>query len=498
MMTKQALKLLYRFLISLIVTLLCVIPALGASPRYNKFDEIDAFIESRLARDHIPGVALVVAQGSEIVYRQGYGIAGVNREMTADTPMFIGSQTKSFTALAVMQLVDAAKIELNAPVQHYIPWFKVADPKASAQITIHSLLNHSSGLSEAGYIAQFPDNATMEDVVRDLQHARPTAPFGTKFQYFNPGYIVLGYLVEVVSGQTYGDYLRQNIFEPLGMNHSSAEVNEYPSMDIAQGYTQLFGFPVPMEQPLARFYLPAGFIVSTAEDLARYLIAMGNGGELDGKRVLSEKSVALMLTPDMVNSSIAGLGWDITSYYGEKEIIHGGANERFNTQVLILPQSGLSVVMLINQDHMFKATYDYPPLFWGVVSSLTGRPVPQQKVSGVIIGYGLLVAFLAILFFSARGLLAMPKERKRMARLTAGRRWLRLLPHGISFLVTLVFVMVVGPSLAGRGFDLRWFVGFYPDVAIMAGFVLVAEIVQAVVKMVFIFRPLGIEPSSQP
>ena len=129
MMTKQALKLLYRFLISLIVTLLCVIPALGASPRYNKFDEIDAFIESRLARDHIPGVALVVAQGSEIVYRQGYGIAGVNREMTADTPMFIGSQTKSFTALAVMQLVDAAKIELNTPVQHLYPLVQGRRPK---------------------------------------------------------------------------------------------------------------------------------------------------------------------------------------------------------------------------------------------------------------------------------------------------------------------------------------------------------------------------------
>jgi CubicO group peptidase (beta-lactamase class C family) len=402
--------------------------------------------------------------------------------------MFIGSQTKSFTALAIMQLVEAGKIVLDAPLQRYIPWFKVADPQASASITVRSLLNHSSGLSEAGYIPHLPSNATLEQAVRDLQRARPTAPLGTKFQYFNPGYITLGYLVETISGQSYAEYLRQRVFEPLGMHHTSANLSEFPGMDIAQGYTQLFGFPVPMPQPVPAYYLPAGFIVSTAEDLGRYLVAMNSGGELNGQRILSQASIAQMLTPDPESGSLAGFGWDITQYYGEKQITHGGANETFNTHVLILPQSGLTVTMLLNQDHMFKATYDYEALFWGVIGLLTGHPVPKQQVSGVILGYGTLVVFLAVLFFSVRGLIGLPKARQRLRKKSVGQRWLSLLPHGIFILVTLIAVLVIGPSLAGRGFDLRWFTGFYPDVAILAGTVLIAESIQALVKGIFIWR----------
>ena len=459
---------------------------MAAPQAAGKYEGVDAHIETYMARNHIPGVSLAIAQGDEVVYRKGYGIAGTNRLMTADTPMFIGSQTKSFTALAVMQLVEAGRLELDAPVRRYISWFKVADPQASARITVHSLLNHTSGLSEAGYVPNLPDSATLEDAVRDLQRANPTAGVGEKFQYFNPGYITLGYLVEVVSGQTYGDYMRQHVFEPLGMKHSSATIEDYAGMNIAQGYSQIFAFPVPLPQPVARFYLPAGFIVSTSDDLARFLMAMQNGGELEGTRILSKASVETMFTPDTAVDSVAGFGWDIRRYYGEKQITHGGATERFYTSVLILPESRLSVVMIINQDHMFKATYDYLPLFWGAVDILTGHPVTKQGISAVTIGWGLLAGFLFILFYLARGLRVLPKQRERLVNQVGWNRWISILPHVVSIIVTLLLVMVVGPALAGRGFDLRWFVGFYPDVSILAGVVLAAEIIQLLVKTAFI------------
>jgi CubicO group peptidase (beta-lactamase class C family) len=479
-------KQVYCFLIGLLMAMLIVSPILASGITPGNYVDIDAYIENRMASSRIPGISLVVAQGKEIVYRKGYGIAGPSRLMSADTPMFIGSQTKSFTALAIMQLVEAGQVDLDAALQSYIPWFQVADPLASTQITVRSLLNHSSGLSEAGYIPNLSHKTSLEQAVRDLRRARPTAAVGEKYQYFNPGYITLGYLVEVLSKQSYGEYLRQHVFTPLGMNHTSATIPEYAAMNIAQGYSQVFGFPLPMTQPVPAYYLQAGFIVSTAEDLSRYLIAMGNGGELDGQRILSPASIELMLTPNTTDGSIAGFGWDITRYYGEKQITHGGATEYFNTQVVILPESGLSVVMLINQDHMFKATYDYGPLFWGVVGLLTGHPLPQQQVSGVVIGYVVLVVFLFVLFFTGRGLLALRKERERLSGLPASRRWLSLLPHGIFILVILVVVTILGPFLAGRSFDLRWFIGFYPDVALLAGTALVAESIQALVKAVLI------------
>jgi CubicO group peptidase (beta-lactamase class C family) len=425
---------------------------------------------------------LAVTQDGQITHARGFGTAGDGQPVTADTPMFIGSQTKSFTALGVMQLVEAGKLELDAPVQRYIPWFRVADEQSTAQITVRSLLNHSSGLAEAGYVPNLPDSASIEEAVRDLQRARPTARVGEKFQYFNPGYIILGYLVETLSGQSYGDYVRQHIFEPLEMASSSASIEEYAGIGLAQGYTQLFAFPVAMSQRIPAYYLPAGFIVSTASDMARYLMAMENNGELGNARILSAAGVRAMLTPNRAIQSYAGFGWDIFSYYGEPQIIHGGATERYYTQVVILPQSDFTAVMIINQDHMFKASYDYPALFWGAVDRLMGRPVTQQGISSVSIGWGLALAFIGIMIIEARGLLSLRKEPERLARLAPKGRWLRLLPHAIWSAATLLMVTVVGPALAGRSFDLRWFTGFYPDVALLAGVVLAAEALQAAVK----------------
>jgi CubicO group peptidase (beta-lactamase class C family) len=473
-----------RLCIAILLIFILTVPPAFAAPGPTDFSEIDAFIEAYLARNHIPGVSLVVSQGGEPVYAKGYGSAGPGRPMDADTPMFIGSQSKSFTALAVMQLVEAGLVDLDAPLQRYIPWFQVADSQASAQITVRSLLNHTSGLSEAGYVPNLPDDTSIEQAVRDLQHAHPTAQVGEKFQYFNPGYIALGHLVEAVSGQSYAEYVRRNIFEPLGMQASSASVDEIAGINLAQGYSQMFAFAVPMKQRVPQYYLPAGFIVSTANDMGRYLQAMQNGGELQGECILSESGVQTMFTPNRAIASRAGFGWDIESYYGEPQITHGGATERYYTSVVILPQSDLSLVMLFNQDHMFKATYDYLPLFWGVVNLLTGRPVVEQGLSSVVIGWGLLAAFLVVLFLSMRGLLSLRHERARQADLPPRQRWLRLLPHIAWIAGTLILVTLVGPSLAGRSFDLRWFIGFYPDLALLAGVVLLAESIQLVYKAV--------------
>lgn len=471
------------FLLSLLITLLAIKPMLAAQYNGSGLAEIDVFIENYMKRNRIPGVALALAQKGQAPYAKGYGYAGSERLMTADTPMIIGSQTKSFTALAVMQLVEAGKIELDAPIQEYIAWFRVADAQASTKITVHNLLNHSSGLSEAGYVSNLPDHATLEEAVRDLQRARLKAEVNQKYQYFNPGYVVLGYLVEVLTGQPYGDYLREHIFEPLGMSHTSAKIEEYSKMGMAQGYSQVFAFPVPMTQHIPRYYLPAGFVISTANDMLRYLMAIENNGELDGKRVLSDHGVRAMLTPNRGIDSYAGFGWDIFSYYGEAQIMHGGATECFNTQVVIFPERGLSAVMLINQDHMFKATYDYPGLFWGTVDMLTKHPVTQQKISSVSIGWGLAIAFMAVFISEARGLLDLREEPSRMAKLPHKKRWARLIPNALWIAATLLMVTVIGPALAGRGFDLRWFIGFYPDVALLAGTALVGEIIQAGVKI---------------
>ena len=196
-------------LLALILLLAPEAPAAAANgPGGIDFTVLDAAIAAQMDKHGLPGVALAVVEGGEIVYRRGYGSAGIDRSMTAQTPMLIGSQSKSFTALAIAQLAEQGQLDLNAPVRTYIPWFRVADEDASARITVNHLLHHTSGLSDAGYGVVLPDDATPEQVVHSLVQAQLTAAVGSKHQYFNRGYTTLAYIVELVSGQSYADYVQ--------------------------------------------------------------------------------------------------------------------------------------------------------------------------------------------------------------------------------------------------------------------------------------------------
>ena len=178
-----------------------------------------------MAAQRIPGLALGIVEGDRIAYVRGFGEADDSgNDVTPQTPFIIGSVSKSFTALAVMQLVEANKIELDAPVQRYLPWFRVADEKASAEITVRHLLNHTSGLStKTGRSFQGDGDTSdtaLEQAVRKLDSAELTAPVGSKHQYSTVNYSVLGLIVQTVAGQSYESYVQAKIFDPLRMRNS--------------------------------------------------------------------------------------------------------------------------------------------------------------------------------------------------------------------------------------------------------------------------------------
>jgi len=195
----------------------------ASSTRKPDFAKIDMYAQAQLEKSRIPGLALGIVQGDQIVHLKGIGRADDSgRAVTPQTPFCIGSTSKSFTALAIMQLVEAGKIELDAPVQRYIPWFRVADPVASARITVRQLLNQTSGLTEAAgkgaVIGAGPE--TLEQAVRDLCTAELNRPVGISFEYSNLNYLTLGLVVQMVSQEPYEIYLQQHIFEPLEIRHT--------------------------------------------------------------------------------------------------------------------------------------------------------------------------------------------------------------------------------------------------------------------------------------
>lgn len=405
-----------RFIHIIILSVLLsawIMPVEAAPAHSSGFDAeaLDAYIIGQMSKHGIRGISMAVTSGTEILYLKGYGMAGNGRAMTPQTPMYIGSQSKSFTGLAIAQLVEQGKIKLNDPVQTYLPWFKVADEQASKKITLSHLLHHTSGLSESGFTALIPENASAQDAVRAFTSARLTAPVGAKHQYFNYGYVVLTAIIEDVTGQSYEEYVQQNIFDPLEMTSTYTDPVLGRESGLSQGYSRFFGFVVPQRQPHRAFEIGEGFIISTAEDMAHYTIAMDNAGIYKGNRLLSLDGMEMLLTAVQGY----GMGWSIENGH----VFHGGANETFKTFVDIYPLRDMSIVLLINQGYMLDHYISAQQIFNGVEAIVLGRipPPVAEGWSVKYMGWGLLVFVLALSIFQIRNLLSL------RGWITRSRKW---------------------------------------------------------------------------
>ena len=314
---------------------------------------IDRYIQAQMNKSHIPGLALGIVQGDQVAHLKGFGTANDSGSaVTPQTPFILGSLSKSFTALAVMQLVEAGKIQLDAPIVRYIPWFRVADPPASIRITVRQLLNQTSGLS-TGTGTNFllsPTTETLEQGVRGLRTATLVSPVGTSFNYSNANYMILGLLVQTVSQEPYGIYIQQHIFGPLDMSHSFTSQAQARQAGMATGYRYWFGFPVPFDAPYLQDQLPAGYIISTAEDMSHYLAMYLNGGRYHGKVLLSAAGIAQMEQPavKVAADTAYGMGWFVTTWGGVDAFYHGGDVPNFHSAMVLVPHGNWGIIILEN------------------------------------------------------------------------------------------------------------------------------------------------------
>ncbi len=402
---------------------------------------VDDYVRRQMARHRIPGLALAITKGDEVIHVRGFGTAGGQRPVTAETPFYIGSVSKSFTALAIMQLVEAGQVELDAPVRRYIPWFAVADEAASQTITVRHLLHQTSGLSEAGFRRpSLPPDTTLEETVRHLRRAELTAPVGTKHQYFNLNYNVLGLIVEEVSGQSYGAYLKEHVFAPLGMENAFVSREAAEQAGLAQGHNVVLGFPVAREQPYLAYDLPAGMVIASAADMARYAVAQTNGGCLGETCVLSAEGIETLHTPPADVESPYAMGWEAHEEEGLRRVSHNGAVRTFFSNVTLLPETGYGVVVLVNQNGLFHLLLAYERVVDGVVRSLVGGQPPGGIAMAIL--YALIAALMALdLGRHGLRLARLPRWRRRWEARGLGRR--ALIGLGIRALVALLILVGV-------------------------------------------------------
>ena len=262
-------------------------PSHGSITRPPASDaEITAFIADQVRDTGIPGASLAIVRDGQVSTTAAFGTAdSTGRPMTADTPFVIGSVSKPITATAVLQLVDAGKIELDAPVQRYLPDFALATPSAAAAITVRQLLDQTSGLPPAAGARPLTGPVTdLASQVRALADVAPATAPGVAYAYSNANYLILGLLVERVSGQPYATYVEDHVFAPLAMTHASADRATGVANGLSQAHRLWFGLPhevTPLDRP---DLVPAGFLMASAADLGRFVAAQVDGGALDGQR----------------------------------------------------------------------------------------------------------------------------------------------------------------------------------------------------------------------
>lgn len=351
---------------------------------------IDSYLSDQIRANGIPGAALAIVRGGQVVHTQGYGEASPGRAMSATTPMFIGSISKSFTAVAVMQLVEQGKISLDSPVQNYLPFFTLQDPEQSSKITVRHLLNQTSGLAPASLPNDaLPENASLRDAVDLLATATLVTEPGTAFTYCNHNYIVLGLVVETVSGEPYGEYIQNHIFTPLGMEQSYISKSDAVKAGVAQGFNHFFGFPIPRPQPQPQWDLAAGYLISTAADMGKYLaFQLGNTPH----DVLSAESLKIMHTPPTGISTTYAMGWDQNERAGIATIEHSGDVETFHANVVLLPGQDTAFILLYNLNGILQVVTVYNTIPAGVTAILNQQP----PAAGVALW--LVYMFLVILF----------------------------------------------------------------------------------------------------
>ena len=361
-------------------------PAAGIpASRSSSYDAIDAYIEEQLHRLHIPGISLAIVDGNQIVHLRGFGQARPGGVAPSPrTPFFIGSLTKSFTALAVMQLVEAGKVELDAPIQRYLPWFRVADPDVSAQMTVRHLLNQTSGmpmLSGSLALAEFDDRPdATERQVRALSMLKITRPVGSKCEYSNLNYNILGLIVEATSGELYAGYIQKHIFEPLEMHHSYTSKAAAQQNGLAVGYRHWFSLPFPApNMPVPRSSLPSGQLISCAEDMAHYLIAHLNGGCYGDVQILSSAGIDEMHRGVKeyimmgMSGGFYGMGWFDMDLSQTKTYSHGGNVPDFSAFMALIPGQKRGLLLLANAD-----PYGLPPIMGEVGLNATSLLAGQQ------------------------------------------------------------------------------------------------------------------------
>ena len=337
--------------------------------------QIDDITEKAMKTFNVPGMAVAVIKDGKVIHEKGYGLRNMNKPEKVDenTVFAIASNTKAFCGFAMGILVDEKKVSWDDKVTNYIPEFRMYDPYATQEATIRDLLCHRTGLSRGtGDLSILPDKTdfTVQDVIYNLRYFKPASEFRSQYNYNNQLYIVAGEIVARASGMSWYDFIEEKIMKPLEMVHSASDLNRLK--DTTNLYTP-HGVINDTLQAMERYNHPtvssAGGITASLHDMSKWVTMQLNNGKYGNnleKSLISAQTHAETWRPHMYMGGFAmsdptspgsydthftaySLGFAVSDVKGKFQVSHNGALRGVVTQITMLPEIGLGIIVLTNQ-----------------------------------------------------------------------------------------------------------------------------------------------------
>ncbi|MBN2065573.1 MAG: serine hydrolase [Candidatus Thermoplasmatota archaeon] len=341
----------------------------GVNAEEIKENFVDCLLYRLMKLAHMSALAAAIVKEDKVVWTKGFGVYDRenNKKTTEETIFLAASISKTITATAVMQLYEKKLLNLDDDVNKYLP-FSLRNPNyPEVPITFRMLLSHHASLATEpnyprptfirmipgdGELEHYPDPFLKEYLVPGGMHYTPRVwedfPPGKEMRYANIGYAVLGYLVELISDQTFETYCREHIFDPLGMHNSSFRVANLNQSRLAVPYDYHAGTYYPFMHYDTVDY-PASGLRSSVVDLSRFLIAYMNEGMYNTSRILKEETISLMLSPHYDSGKHYGLGWQLKSEGSEQYVGHSGGMHGVSTMMAFKPSDNVGVIYFINE-----------------------------------------------------------------------------------------------------------------------------------------------------
>ncbi|CAN5888725.1 serine hydrolase [soil metagenome] len=355
----------------------CAAPLAAQAPAAPPRD-FDAYVERVIRTFDVPGVAVAIVKDGRVVLANGYGVRTLGKpdRVDANTRFGIASNTKVFTASAIAMLVEAGKLEWDAPVIRYLPDFAMYDPFVTRELTVRDLLVHRSGLGLGAGDLLWWHASTYDraEIARRLRYIRPATSFRSAYAYDNVLYLVAGQLIEKASGMSWEEFVRTRIIVPVGMTSSTVRhADAAGGGNVATTHAEVNGVVRPVAPMVSDNTNPAGGINSTAADMAKWMIVQMDSGRIapasantPERRLFSPTSTSELwsiVTPIPVRSrafpgfehlrpNLQGyaLGLGVSDYRGNLELQHSGGLPGYVSLVTMIPGKRLGVVVLTNQE----------------------------------------------------------------------------------------------------------------------------------------------------